>query len=219
MAAAKKYDLILMDLQMPEMDGFEAARIIRASDPSIPMIALTADIRTDDVQQAKAAGMEDYIEKPIDEKLLYAKVTKAVDKPLSTEEAIELLKKDNVEATAPANSGRDTNLAYLQQRTGDDPGLMKEMIRQYLKQTPMLLEDMRASIERKDWDGLYDALHKMIPSFWIMGINSDFQYMAKTLKDSAENKENLVRIPELFAKLENVCNRACRELEEELKGA
>lgn len=69
------YDIILMDLQMPEMNGFEATKFIRNNLHSdIPIIALTADVTTADVEKCKAVGMNDYISKPIDEKLLHSKI-------------------------------------------------------------------------------------------------------------------------------------------------
>jgi CheY-like chemotaxis protein len=71
----KSYDIILMDLQMPEMNGFEATDYIRNTLKSkVPIIALTADVTTVDVEKCKAVGMNDYIAKPIDEKLLYSKI-------------------------------------------------------------------------------------------------------------------------------------------------
>ena len=76
------YNLIFMDLQMPEMNGFEATEYIRNKmNSQIPIIALTADVTTMDVEKCKAIGMNDYISKPIDEKLLYAKIIKYLPKP------------------------------------------------------------------------------------------------------------------------------------------
>jgi PAS domain S-box-containing protein len=78
----KSYDMILMDLQMPEMNGFEATEYIRGKMHSnIPIIALTADVTTVDVAKCKAVGMNDYIAKPVDERLLYAKIAGLVKKP------------------------------------------------------------------------------------------------------------------------------------------
>ncbi|MFV8353812.1 ATP-binding protein [Flavobacterium sp. XS2P14] len=69
------YDIILMDLQMPIMNGFEATKYIRNTmNLQIPIIALTADVTTVDVEKCKSIGMNDYISKPLDEKLLYTKI-------------------------------------------------------------------------------------------------------------------------------------------------
>ena len=76
-----EYDIILMDLQMPEMNGFETTTYIREEMKSqIPIIALTADVTTADVEKCAAVGMDDYISKPIDEKLLYDKMMKLLKK-------------------------------------------------------------------------------------------------------------------------------------------
>ena len=82
MIQKNKYDIILMDLQMPEMNGFDATSYIREKMHSqIPIIALTADVTTVDVEKCKTVGMNDYISKPIDEKLLYIKIMKSLKKP------------------------------------------------------------------------------------------------------------------------------------------
>ncbi|TDE44410.1 response regulator [Flavobacterium rhamnosiphilum] len=71
----KSYDIILMDLQMPVMNGFETTEYIRNTmNLKIPIIALTADVTTVDLEKCKAVGMNDYIAKPIDEKLLFTKI-------------------------------------------------------------------------------------------------------------------------------------------------
>jgi len=75
------YDIILMDLHMPEMDGFEATAHIRTIlKLQIPIIALTADVTTVDNDKCRAVGMNDYISKPIDEKLLYNKIIASLKK-------------------------------------------------------------------------------------------------------------------------------------------
>jgi len=73
------YDIILMDLMMPEMNGFEASEYIRNKmDSKIPIIALSADVTTVDIEKCKAYGMNDYISKPIDEKILLTKIISLV---------------------------------------------------------------------------------------------------------------------------------------------
>lgn len=78
--ADTSYDIILMDLQMPEMNGFDATTYIRNTlKQTTPIIALTADVTTMDVAKCKTFGMDDYISKPIDEKLLYNKIVSLVE--------------------------------------------------------------------------------------------------------------------------------------------
>jgi len=73
-----------MDLHMPVMNGFEATSFIRNKmNSQIPIIALTADVTTVDVEKCLAVGMNDYISKPIDEKLLFDKITRVLKKPLT----------------------------------------------------------------------------------------------------------------------------------------
>jgi len=76
-----EYDIILMDLQMPEMNGFETTDHIRNKmNLQIPIIALTADVTTIDIEKSKKVGMDDYISKPIDEELLYSKIITQINK-------------------------------------------------------------------------------------------------------------------------------------------
>ncbi len=68
---------------MPEMNGFEATEYIRNTmNSQIPIIALTADVTTADLAKCKAAGMNDYISKPVDERLLYSKIIELLKKPV-----------------------------------------------------------------------------------------------------------------------------------------
>lgn len=70
----QQFDLILMDMMMPEMDGIEATEIIRKQNNVTPIIALTANAGLDDKKQCLAVGMDDVITKPVDSKLLYSKI-------------------------------------------------------------------------------------------------------------------------------------------------
>ena len=78
LAGKERPDLILMDLSLPVMDGWEATRQIKGQDElkSIPIIALTAHAMKGDEEKAKEAGCDDYLPKPIDEDDLFAKMAK-----------------------------------------------------------------------------------------------------------------------------------------------
>ena len=200
-----KYDIILMDLQMPEMNGFEATEYIRNTMHStIPIIALTADVTTVDLAKCKSVGMNDYIAKPVDEKVLYSKIISSVKKPSITDIEVEI---------EPVKIVKYTDLNYLITRTKSNPILMMEMISLYLEQTPPLITIMKQSWKDKDWKSLYSSVHKIIPSFAIMGISPDFEEMAKKVQDYAKNQQQSLGIFDLVMKIENVCNHACEELE------
>jgi CheY-like chemotaxis protein len=208
---AKNYDLILMDLQMPEMNGFDATEYIRNTmNSQIPIIALTADVTTVDLAKCKAVGMNDYIAKPVDERILYSKIVGLIKKPLPPPAGV--LAKNVVGETTIA---RCVDLSYLIRRTKSDPKLMMEMISLYLEQTPPLISTMKQSLVDKDWATLQAAVHKMIPSFSIMGISNDFEAMAKKVQEYASTQQQTDNIQDMVLKLEDVCRRACIELEEE----
>ncbi len=208
---ANAYSIILMDLQMPEMNGFEATEYIRNTMKSeIPIIALTADVTTIDLAKCKAVGMNDYIAKPVDERLLYSKITELVRNPVPLQ---PFLAKDN--GNSQIEKSKCINLAYLMDRTKSDPKLMMEMISLYIEQTPPLINAMKKSFGDKDWKSLHAAVHKMIPSFSIMGISIDFENMAKKVQEYASTQQQAAGIPEMILQLENVCRQACTELQEE----
>jgi signal transduction histidine kinase/CheY-like chemotaxis protein len=205
------YDVILMDLQMPEMNGFEATDYIRSKlNLKIPIIALTADVTTVDLAKCKAVGMNDYISKPIDERILYSKIVGLVKKKISVTD-----QKEN--ETVRNKKFKFIDLDYLSRRTKSDPDLMMQMISLYLEQTPNLIREMKKSLLEKDWSSLHAAVHKIIPSFSIMGISSDFENMAKQVQEYASRQNQTDGIPDLVLKIETACTQACIELEEEYK--
>ena len=78
-----------------------------------------------------------------------------------------------------------------------------------------MVSTMKQSMKNKDWDSLYSAVHKMIPSFAIMGISSDYENMAKAIQEYASTQQQTDEISDLVLQLENVCLQACEELEVE----
>jgi signal transduction histidine kinase len=205
------YDIILMDLQMPEMNGFEATDYIRHTMRSnIPIIALTADVTTMDLAKCKLAGMNDYIAKPVDDKLLYSKIVALVKKTFRlTYSGVNPAKNEE------ENKHRSTNLEYLNLRTKSNPVLMMQMISLYLEQTPPLMIAIKQSLHDEDWPALYAAIHKTISSFSIMGINPDIENMAKEVQEYARLQQPSDELPHLIQQIESVCTQACKELQEE----
>jgi CheY-like chemotaxis protein/HPt (histidine-containing phosphotransfer) domain-containing protein len=208
------YDLILMDLQMPEMNGFTATEQIRNTlKLKTPIIALTADVTTVDLEKCKAVGMDDYISKPIDDKLLYKKINKFLK---AQPEGTETKPKSNNMKENDEGSEKITNLDFLRELTKNNPEMIAEMINVYLEETPQLLNRMKQSIRNKDFQGLRAAAHSIIPSFSTMGMDEKYTALAKTIQEQATKKEDLQGIQDNLSRLEKVCESAFKELKQDL---
>lgn len=206
----KTFDIILMDLQMPEMNGFEATEYIRKKMKlNIPIIALTADVTTVDVEKCREVGMNDYISKPVDERLLYSKLISVIKKPV-------LIIEHEVGKDAKNDKFKYVDMSYLLKLTKSNPKLMAEIISVYLNQTPPLVSIMKKSYLNKDWEVLEATLHKMIPSFAIVGINPEITNVAMKIQEYARKLELSNDLNKLILNVENVCTQACIELEIEL---
>jgi PAS domain S-box-containing protein len=204
------YDIILMDLQMPEMNGFDATEYIRKEmNLTIPIIALTADVTTADLAKCKSVGMDDYISKPVDERLLQSKIILFLTKAI--------IKTKNPAKASARTSVKYTDLKYLTQRTKSDTKLMAEMISLYLGQTTALIKEMNESTINRDWKALGAIAHKMIPSFSIVGIDKKYEDIARTLQEVTRTGETHSQIQPAVLQLDEVLTNACQELELELE--
>ncbi|WP_345123851.1 hybrid sensor histidine kinase/response regulator, partial [Hymenobacter antarcticus] len=220
-----RYDIILMDLQMPVMNGFEATEYIRTQlKLTTPIIALTADVTTVDVEKCKAVGMNDYISKPIDDKLLYSKIIKYLKSSDYDRQTGPPLP-EAAEAAQPQPMVTCVNFDYLRRITKSD-SRMAEMIYLYLQEIPQLVQTMKKAIEEKEWAALKLATHSIIPTFATMGINLEFEDNAKDLQalagilmgaDAESSASTLTQVLPLFSKIEAVCALAADELEEKLQ--
>lgn len=213
--SSDNYDLVLMDLQMPEMNGFEATKHIREKLKSnVPIIALTADVTSADVENCKKAGMNDYISKPVDDKLLHRKIMKYVKRgnsaPLSEHQ------KNGKPIEEKQSIQHYVNFDYLKELTSNNRNNLVSLIQTYLEETPKLISKIKQGIENKDWKTVALASHSIIPSFEMLGIEGGYDKMARQIQELAEKKEGEVKIKELFSKIEDICGLAINELRQEL---
>jgi CheY-like chemotaxis protein len=177
---------------------------------------LTADVTTVDLEKCKAVGMNDYISKPVDERLLYGKIVELFKKhsPLQENHA----EKPGVTTQGqPSGRSKCVDLTYLFKRTKTHPELMIEMIELYLEQTPILTGRLKQGLAEKNWNSVYGAIHKMIPSFSIMGMNKDIEAMSLKIQEYASSGNHPEEIELLIGKVDIACAQACIELKEELK--
>jgi CheY-like chemotaxis protein/HPt (histidine-containing phosphotransfer) domain-containing protein len=200
----RPFALILMDCHMPEMDGFAAARAIRAHERDgegrrVPIIALTANVEKGVQQQCAAAGMDDYLSKPFTEEQLRSVLARWVATPSTsplqsgwTNRPLELVP---VAACAPVLNQDALAKVRRLQRPGK-PDVVGKMFDLYLNSAQRLLDDLRAGISARDADRVRIAAHTLKSSSANLGADA----LAKACS-SLEHLAKAQRVDELGAAL------------------
>ena len=145
----------------------------------------------------------------LNEQELYSKMVDAIKKS-------RLLNESNIEEDFEIQTKKISNMDYLNKITKSNSNLMIEMIEAYLKQTPPLLNVMEESLKNKDGQSLKAAVHKLIPSFTIMGIDPEIENMAKQIQENAHTISAAEETHNEVLQLIEVCKNVCLEAEQEL---
>jgi len=212
----KDFDIVLMDIQLPEMDGYEATRYIRhqlkPEKASVPIMAMTAHAISSEEEKCMKAGMNGYISKPFNQKNLYTKILSIVQ-PNGNGHSVPVI--NEPENNEPmTNSQKHTDLTYLRQLSNGDNKFIHEMLNLFITQTPDALVKMSKSLEAKDWKSLGNAAHKMKPSIMFVGLK-EIDADLKNLESYATEEKNTDQIPQLFNKVKETCTIAIEELKGE----
>lgn len=182
----QKFDVILMDIQMPEMDGIEATTIIRNEMKlSTPIIALTANAFKTEIEKCRLAGMDDYITKPFDENVMIEIIAKRV-----TAHRLTKAKETVVESKL-------YNLDSLHDLSKGDANFIDSMLEMFVEQTQSVLEKIEDKIENNDFTEVYQLIHEIKPSIEIFGINS-ITDKVKELERLAKESDDKELIRSLF---------------------
>jgi PAS domain S-box-containing protein len=202
-----RYALVIMDCQMPEMDGFEATRIIRqieaATGDHTPIIAMTANAMQGDQEACMAAGMDDYISKPVNMGRLAEVLNLWMPVPPEMSDANS--RQQNVIALGPAALDPIT-ISGLRSLSGEDePDFLKDLIEIYFKDVEELLATLRKAIATLDIKAIEYASHRLKGSSGNLGAMTLVGLLQK-LEDAAE-EGRLEQAPQLLAKIEAEYNR------------
>lgn len=203
-----EYSIILMDMQMPEMDGFETTRRIRkyrdAKKAQVPIMAMTADALVEERKKCFEAGMNDYLSKPFKQGELLHKIL-----TLTGNESKQHYPQEN-------NSDSLVNTQSLKELTGGDDVFMAEMIEIYLRNTPLMLKEMKVSFKKLEFEKLKRTAHKIKSSFGMMGMNEPLQIADEIeLVDEKNCDQNLLKVK--LERLAELIAGSEKELKRELK--
>ncbi len=225
--ACERFDLILMDVQMPEMDGFETTDAIRrkecATGAHLPVVAMTAHAMQGDRERCLQAGMDDYVSKPIEPLQLFATLEKflprddvrdadgsegAINNGPTTCEAPTACEK------SPAGESADTEEALdvpaLRARVESDLDLLEEMIKLFFSRSPALLAEIETAVRQRDCQTVSRAAHCLKGALLNMCAGPCSHAAIKL--EQAGRKGDLAQVNESFQTLRAELQRLLSEL-------
>ncbi|MCA9552697.1 MAG: response regulator [Myxococcales bacterium] len=194
-----RYDAVLMDCQMPGVDGYEASARIRARADDArhtTIIALTAHASPADQRRCRDAGMNDYLAKPVRYDDLQGMLDKWVHGTASGPMPSPLSRR-------PESSRESVDLrllASLRAMAGEDQHMVNDLILAYLDEAPRIIETMGERLEEDDAAGLAEAVHKLVSSSGNVGAN-ELSELAIRLEAQARARD-LSGAPELVRRIE-----------------
>ncbi|MBF0523622.1 MAG: PAS domain S-box protein [Deltaproteobacteria bacterium] len=205
-SSSGEFDLILMDVEMPVMDGLDATRAIRETEKTtgkhIPIIAMTAYAMGDDRERCLASGMDDYLTKPINSEKLFEVINKFVSIPGEQFSRPELFGMNDHQAWS---TGDDFNPVELLKRAFNDHDLAKELLRMFLESIPPRIFDIKEAVDHNDAGALLHAAHFLKGSAGNIAAKGLFQ-TARQLEQMAKDGD-LTSAEETYLRLEKEFNR------------
>lgn len=210
-AASRSFDLVLMDVQMPEMDGYEATRRIRAGTgtdrPRVPIVALTANAMKQDREQCLAAGMDDFLAKPFSAQQLRAVLRRWLPAMLARPELDHAVEVDAKQAKGGGDSDAplldQSALDNIRELAGDDePELFGTVIRLYVDDAPQHVAAIHASWSGQDIKALSAAAHTLKSASANVGAMR-LSVLCKSIEFDARSNE-FSRMDELVGSLDEI---------------
>lgn len=178
------FDVVLMDVQMPEMDGFEATRIVREkeriSGSHMPIIAMTAHAMIGDREKCLAAGMDGYVSKPVSGDELFRVIEELAGNVRSDEDSGELL----------PEAGSVIDMPKLMERVGGDQDLLDEIVPIFLDESRDISEKIKEAAGREDFGLVQQLAHTMKGSVGNFAAQAAFDASRK-LEESAKARDTV----------------------------
>jgi len=207
----EKYDIILMDILMPEMDGVETTQFIRNKlknvNSSVPIIAITGHIY-DNIDNYLSKGFNGFINKPVTSKELFNVI-------------INSLSKKQLKTAVLSNNESKTNkfsLKVVDQLTKGNKELKTKMINIFISKYNEDIKELKKQIDKENWERVYIISHGLKPSFNYMKVGKAEDYLFDIL-DFSKNKKDTNKIKEkldmLEEELQPIINTLIAEIEKE----
>jgi len=204
------FNVLLMDIQMPEMDGMEATAAIRSREVNsgrhVPILAMTAHAMRGDKERCLAQGMDGYVSKPIHPSALFTEIDRCLG----------LLEGSKAMAGEPHEKGEQIDRASLLERVEGDQELLAEMIHIFQEDAPKMIRAMRDALEQGDMIVLERSAHSLKGAASNLSAKVTTAAALKLEKDAKDN--NVESAKESLAGVERALEGLLRALVELCQG-
>ena len=217
MLKEKDYDVVLMDMQMPEMDGYEATVYIRnemGPKSNIPIIAFTAHATKMEIGKCMLAGANAYVSKPLKPAELLNEIYDQVSKEPG------VIFKPILEPEAEEKPEQLTNikidLTFLKEMAGGNQIFMNEILEMFISSTPGSLAKMQEAIAENDWINVKAIAHKLKSSMFLVGIK-ELEMNMIAIEQNAGNETDRSLVQRLLDRTRRICEFAIPSLKEKIE--
>jgi CheY-like chemotaxis protein len=216
--AENNYDIILLDIQMPGLDGYEIAREIRRNKKlhhqDKPIIAISGGNSEEDKLKAKEAGISDYVIKPYTPEDFYSILLKHINNPFGEPVVEEQERQEKISDAETENPGMD--LSFLDKYTGEDSTITIQLLEIFLHEVPGAVEKMSHFIHEKKWKDVQAVSHKVKSSLAIFELY-DLRQLAADIEEHSREQTNPDKVQQLFIEFSSGCMKVIPRLKEELR--
>lgn len=207
-SAQKPYDIILMDIHMPKMDGLEATKRIRVTgkNTKTPIVALSAAALLEEQNQGLASGMNDFVTKPFSPDLLEGIMLKWLADSTPQVE-------DDTAPPTEESSAEQVDLSYLHAICGGDEAFIEDMITTFLREIPEMIWGLESSLEARESAEVYSIAHKFKPNLGMLGLKQQEQVCADIKRMTKEKPADWIAIEQSSKRMLHAVRKVQQSLE------
>ena len=210
---AKKYDIVLLDIHMPDISGVDVAKYFRQkkNNESTKIVAVTAAVMKDDIKKYYKAGIDDFLIKPFKEIHLFNKMCEVLllKKVPFPKPVAEIILKEEIHP-------KQYDLSELKNMSGNNPDLIINMLTTFIGNSKQALDKFNIALEEKDINLIAETAHKILPSYRHLEVNYVANKLIK-LKNTCQNSTNFIEVKKETKAVVHAVQKLLDELQNELQ--